>query len=709
MRRTRPFALVRLGRRSLAFVAVSTVAIGFHLRANPSRPYQATVTVPPWIGSATCSLQNGQRFAASDGRMSLTCGVAGRLSCDGDEIEPLDVDLDATCRNARVDFLRGSPIEVLTSSTLFTRSATIDWLDFHDGRLTSTATRQVNLLNGHGVINVSSTNRRYLRATRLGSSPITSPGLDLITSGRWRLPQAALGGELTILPVVGTVIPYRYLLDGPRLTTVGASNTPIFLSGLPPGNYNIVPLYDGGVSGLAIPVAINAGDSTILPMRAQPVGAISVSATGQCPSDADLHLLRLTGNSRSHDDTVLAHSTGCRWSLSGLQPGSYIASIQSPRGAIGRADFQLREQQSVQITTVPSRVTLDGTIRVNGKPAPRAVIFARKLDDPLEVRTTADLLGQFILHVDDAGLYDFRPVIDNDVVIRQSLRRQLSAGPTSITLELSLGSASIRLSGQDPSRPATVTLRNGHSTYSSTSIPNPLTIAGIPPGHYDVSAVQSAASRLVSLRATGIDVQASAQATAVDLPMGLNSSHLLLRTTSNAPVRGAILTTIPMASRRGASDSAIELAPGDYSLSTYPVGTHLNIIPSPPLLPLCRLVPASGQVRVDIPVGRPAELRFVGPTFNVFSPSMGGLDGIPTSDCTVPFSHFTFTPLAAAGGAARFRITNFPDATNLAWTMDSIVEHHEHIDLDSSRIVTLHPPLATSNQGRLSIRQGGHQ
>jgi len=92
-----------------------------------------SIAVPPWVTGGTCvSGVSGARTDVRASSVVIACSEVGRIRCDLDPAEPLDIDIKTACATGRVMVLQGRR---RTVEAEVAGKVTVEWLDWPEGKL----------------------------------------------------------------------------------------------------------------------------------------------------------------------------------------------------------------------------------------------------------------------------------------------------------------------------------------------------------------------------------------------------------------------------------------------------------------------------------------------------------------------------------------------------------------------------------------------
>lgn len=627
------------------------------------------VALPAWVGTARCRVERlgavvtevsgpAQRFA---------CPSAGELvRCDFEAAEPVDVALADVCRAGRLPLAHARRVSVENRSA---EALGVQWLAITgEGELRLLATRAfapVETLD----LRVAPRPDRFVRIVRAGASPVTVAATEVLKGAGWRIPARQPGGEVVGRIESARVLPIRYRLQGPLAVEVEPRGTWLAAAGLRPGLYRMLPVYEGGPTGQPLAVAVREGDSSVVLVRAEAVGAVRFTVDPSlCAQTSELRVSRFIERADAAEPVAeqavatLVTTAGCDCSLAGLAAGRYRATLMGPTGTVAGEQFRVAVQETVEVLLLDAGVSVSGRVVLNDRPLGdvRLEFFPFGRAGRAVATAEVDATGQYLATLPAPGRYHVRLLRGKRVLLGQTRDLEVSLGPNTLDWSLTGGSLALRVHGWDRQprlfvrvllegapRPQTV-MFTGQISEADLY---PSRLEGLAFGTYRVLVFQQEPSfpRIVrTSREARVTLDAEHPDRTVEVELLENRATLVVRDEEGAAVHGARLTP-------GAQE--VELSPGVFSLRSVPPGTPVRVW-APGLVPACRLAASEGTLEVVLRRGRPVELRFSRAT----SPTPGYLliDGW---DCPVPLSLFEAHPLPPTDeGATRTRIENFPTA-----------------------------------------------
>jgi len=672
--------------RALQAVCLMNVVICAGLTAGSSS--SVIIAVPAWAGDVGCRVTRLDTVIAKQRGPSLKfeCPAGAEIiSCDGPNIEPLDVPLTDVCRSRSLEFGEASVATVSSGATI---DGVIRWLDLSKpNHLRIVATRAV-VFDRPVAVRVQSRSERYVSFSRLGASPVTVPASALLSRGEWRLPPMQRGGELLVVAEAAAVMPRAIRVPTYPTPFAWGSSRVLSIYGLRTGTPEVVPIFDGGGAGTPVPTTISAGESSFLYVPKGNVGAVALSAdSAECGRASSLSIDR-TGQTRSGQRAhvvMLTDLKRCEWVVAGLEPGSYRASLRSPVGSGGSAEFAIAAHQTETVALPAPAVTLLGRVRYNGRPVGKLRVNVFRPGVAGSDSTTTDGDGRYSLRLDRPGSYSLSVQSASGMTFPQLRKLNLKNGPNTDEWMLTGGSIAVRVHGGDPGKPVNVELQGPGAVLRNTLERGERTVErhGLPFAVYRVFATQEdEVAPRVSREPKLATLTESAAAASVDLTLVPGTSLLIVTREEGVPVTDAQLSGV---SRSGFSlmrlprQKTSESASGRYSLAHYAPGTEIQVVVPGDFVPVCRIAPFNQTIEVHVTKGRELQVQLPTPGVTRLSPLLGGVAGARGSDCAIPWSAFRATPLPSPSRASRLLIHNFPVSASLMWEMSVPVRQQRQI------------------------------
>jgi hypothetical protein len=495
------------------------------------------------------------------------------------------------------------------------------------------------------------------------------PAARLVGPAPWRLPDPRAGGELVALIESAAVLPIAYRIKGPGMRTIDRDGdnpgdidghdphtSTLFARGLAAGAYDIVPIYQGGLTGDPVPIVVQPTKSTIVRLRPEAVGEAFVTAQrASCEMATLFGLSSVTqGVAGTHRESVFhtADVAACHWTVAGLKAGRYDAWLRGAASGAGTQDIDIPAQGRVSIAIAAPSVNLTGRV-THGDDAATNLTLVFALDKSgFSATTVTDADGAYTLAVDRPG--DYRVML-HDEAKHEMRRARVVSGDNTVNFTIKRG-GSLRarvLNPQDDDQVAVeIRRKDASNLISSKGVKDGAREAkweALDFGTYEVFARQG--SFASDIKAVVID-ENHPEAT-VDLTLNDNRATLTLRDDGGQPVPEArFYFLIPQPP---------QVSPGVYELRGIAPGSTLRMrATSGVLVPACRVVPRNESMDVVMTTGRAVTLQFSEPIKSL-GDQAGYLTGLAGSDCPVPLTDFASTPLTPnAPNSSHFLISNFP-------------------------------------------------
>ncbi len=635
------------------------------------------VRLPDWARSPVCqTVRGGQAIGEQTGPdLSFECPARNDIvRCDGDAIEPRDVALAEVCRLGSLPLAPGSATRLDSAWPLDVR---VEWIEVSPDRTAEVlASRQI----GYGLglrLNVHNVERRFLRFFRLGASPLTISAREFFGRNVVSLPSPVLGGELLIGVEQAPVRPAVIRLQGPAdvILPIG-ERLYSSLPGLRPGQYDALPVYEGGIRGAPVSVSIKQATSTTLYLPSREVGGVRIETSReQCRSSSSLRLDRVPATGRRTTAAEVSPAAACGWRFDGLQPGVYESYLRGPFGSQGRVRFEIRSQLVSSVSIPPPSAQISGQITYNGRPYSDATVTATRgaaIGSRAE-STKTDAKGEFVLTLDGPGSYSLNVSGAGGARLIETRTLQVVDGDNVVRWPMTAGTLRIDLSGLSGQSSTRITLQRSGVSINATLPPgiSRLERHGLPFGEYEIVAVETGLRPRVSRAVTKVTLDDKTSEHRVSLDMLENDSRLLLLSPGGGEVRGVRVSAhVPLARQLISTGfPAGAQARDPLSLAVFAPGTAIDIRPPSEFVPTCRVVPLNSVLRIVLARGRSVEVRFDRTGIQSISPLLGALAGIPGAECPVPLSLFQATPLPPLEGHSRFRVDGFPVAEGVVWEL----------------------------------------
>ena len=615
--------MANVGRRarltSTIFLAVMTPGLAQH-------GDQIRVGLPDWSQGGTCSVAAavGGAAAAFQHEVLVSCGGDDRLvSCGGGNVEPLAVSVSDICRTGTVRFMKA---EYAWADTTVPTDVTLEWMTLSEqGRTTLLASGIASL---PGAIPVADVDDRVVRFLRSGSSPVTVTASDLLREKTWSLPVAVPGGELVWRVESAIVVPVSYYVSGRRKLAIRRDGRRIVsVPGLPPGEYQIATVYEGGLVGSTRVAHVNTGESAFVFLENDLVGAadISGSSTG-CLDSVELSILLAETKS-----TVLrARGSDCRWRIAGLSPGTYEAVLRARTGSAGRQRFTITAQTVTEVAVPSPTVQVAGIVLLKHEPVNDATLAFEHAQGAMST-TTTDASGRYLASLDKAG--EYRVVLRAASTTPKTRKITLIEGWNDLDWSIPPGGTlTIDVRGGRADTPITVLVESRSSSkmdaIGAGEQPR-IEKTGLEFETYHVSAAQGNVG--VSREVKAVVLTEEHPEAVVEVELVESRSVLTITDPMGALVRQASIRPISPSGLGPVGRAPREMQPGVYALDGLPPGTQLRIR-SAGFAPVCRTVRLNENVSATLTEGRPLTLQL--PTgMTLADMALIRVSGLAGSDC----------------------------------------------------------------------------
>lgn len=348
---------------------------------------------------------------------------------------------------------------------------------------------------------------RYVRFFYQGASPRTYSTSDLLKARRLHVPDVLPGGELLLHVPPMTVRPVQLLVGGPRARVIALDSAiHASLAGIPPGEYRVTPVYEGGLRGAVKTASVRTAETTLAYFFPEDVGAARIMAASDVCENAtevavdafglpktDPKFKGLPGRVR----ILTARQPRCEMTFGGLPPGQ-LEVFYRREGASARARlFEVSPQTVTAVDISSAPVTIEGRVTLNGKPLaetavtflPRQVQGGRAQGSPADAKT--DALGYYRVSLEAPGSYT-STVLRQRAHIIQSQQFTLVEGRNFHDIVLAGGRITIELTGWPQGAIVRVKLQSasqgsGLNMLTMLRAGKPTSIEGLPFGEYKVS------------------------------------------------------------------------------------------------------------------------------------------------------------------------------------------------------------------------------
>lgn len=428
-----------------------------------------SVGVPPWVTGGTCvSDVSGARAQVRASAIVVACGDAGRLRCDLNDAEPLDVDIKSVCAAGRLPVQQGRVrlVEAEAPETI-----TVEWIEWPEGQ--SPIVLATRPLSGDGAVALARTANRFVRFSRPGRSPLTMSESDLSDRSLSRLPDTGAGGEMLVAVALVPVRPIAVRLETASAVALGQFATDsggrVRAPGLPAGKLTWRSVYEGGVTGPPGVADVVSGQSTAIAIPRQDVGQLRVTLDADLCADARqtrvTTVRRTSSGGRGEIERARASvDSACGQVFAGLPPGSY--EVRADGGSVGAAVVQavtVGAQQETTVELAAPAVTLSGTILLNGRPYPRPDLVVRfqRAGDPPDSAVKAFLMpaGGYSVRLPAPGRYSASLAVRELPLIGIKRNIDVTVGQNYSDWSIDGGTLKVRVERWDNSSPVQITLQ----------------------------------------------------------------------------------------------------------------------------------------------------------------------------------------------------------------------------------------------------------
>jgi len=652
--RLSPFALATILAISSAFPLAAPVG-------------QLLVTSPSFEALCRFDDTSSPKKPDRDGKINIPCLRRPQLvRCDGASLEPKDIPLGDACRNETVQLALGAPGTLAVS---IPTEVAAEWLNVTESGDTATIARRVLRVHESAPVRLARLSGRFLRLHRPGVSPVTVSARDFLDNQPWQLPAARPGGELFGRVERAAVAPSGIALRGPWTGFVQRTADYVAIQGLPAGQYEVAPIYDGGISGRPSLYTVNSELTTLMPLRRSDLGGVNIKLNSSCDPVSELTLQRVTGPVPPEVLTLreivasLPPNDHCHWVVGGLPPGSYVAASRLKGGSSESGKFQIHSQQWTEVSIpAPTSVRVTSRVLYNGRPwVGRTLLFTH---DAVSARSecVVDEGGICDVALDVAG--DYTVILRGEGIAPQRRALRFKEGLNSLAWETRGGTLTVRV---DASRGFQKTIVEVNSNTASGgqigSFEGPrgeLRWEGLPFGTYSASAHQD---DLVSLKASATLTENAPDVT-VDIELLENRSFVRIRDRNGMPIESAAFRSQSLLARPK------EIGPGIYSLGAFAAGSTLRVRGGRELVPSCFRVPKSDTLDVVLLPARVITIAFTDVAARDAVLQRGALSLPDSQGCLIPLSDFNWEQSQAKGQFVTVRVDNFPLDDNITLIID---------------------------------------
>ena len=648
------------------------------LLAASQRPATNKLLVPAFAEGVRCVTSGDGPSPVFDnrtGHLLVGCPARGAVHCDSDNTEPLDIPKEAICHLDKLDlaFAQAVGIEAPSNDPIV-----VDWLRFEpSGVMVQRASRRFRQ-GGTLAISVAALQDRFVRFSRDGMSPITVHAQDLREVQPWRLPRPALGGELLAV-LEPALIPIEALrLVGTQTLELSAGpRRSVSFSGVPKGEYRLVPQFRGGWTQSEIRATILPAASTTIFLRAPRIGAANISRNRElCESAGELVVVRVEESSTGVTPVIVTSPRDkCSNFIKGLAPGEYDAFYRVSGRVLASRRFSVQAQILTEVVLERPIVLVSGQVVLNREPFRGVKIEFSPVPHSEGTRVSAltDSFGRYDVQLPRTGLYDMRLHEGHSEVLGQVRRASFVEGSNAFDWRIIAGTLRVQVSGL---RPAAVSINTLSLTprpvrpdsdgiaFSSSWLfkaedAQPFVIRGLGFGQYRVNAsqgFQSSGGRRSRANSASVTVTLSAKSPDATVTLSLNYGKARLS------VKDEFGNPLQDVSVSGASSVVEQPEAGLFVLEGVGEGARLQLR-KPGYTPMCKIAPRD-TAEVVLHRGVPMTLEIVGATALSAPPGWLLFEG---SDCPVPLMYFEYARISSeSDDTIRFVINNGPISTLLS-------------------------------------------
>jgi hypothetical protein len=639
-------------RCSTVFLVICALASPLAAIQTASAQTLTLTQLPPHL---ECNDVGKTEHSATETTLRLTCTDPGRnLSCDAPGFEPFDVLLSAVCSVGRLPLVVATRVQLGDADSV---ASSLEWSRFDPNQgLVPVALRPINSTKTELLASLEAT--RIIRILRAGASPFSVTATQLRT-GRVDIPSPVYGGELLVGVQRAAVNPLELELrpSGRLLKPVDGFAS---IAGLLPGRYSVRPAYSAGLMGPEVSFEIQPGQTTAISIGPADLGGATITqATESCSAQTSLNLNRVesrAGVSKSGIELVpiikKLSSPNCQWKIEGLRPGMYRAATFQSDQALDSADFEVTSQQFSAVSLEQPKVSVFGRVTLNGEPVQQRT---------LEFWDTVRMQASPIV-TDDEGEYRIFLRHPGEYLVRargwsQSRKVLVRSEETRFDWVVDGGVLTVNLSGV--TEPTTIEIRRSAPDFLSTQrVPASTTrhvFEGIPFGVFSVLARNSRASS----RSERVELTVNSPEQSISLQLLLNRAVIAVKGEDGSPAERVLF--------RRMEAQPQESRPGVYSLENVHPGTELRLKPALPWSPVCILAPSNSDREVILSTGMPVMVEISGFERWELGRDLGGISGLPSSDCRVSFTDFGVRHISAEPRRLVFELANYPTVGGAAY------------------------------------------
>lgn len=445
----------------------------------------------------------------------------------------------------------------------------------------------------------------------------------------------ARGGEVLGRLVAGRYRPTSLRLSGPSKGVISVEGDAtvaeegVFQHGpLPPGRYDIIPVYRGGAPvGEFLTVRVEDGRSAeAFPLQLPATGAARIDLDGALCGEGGLKLvLAEVGGSHSSVPLARAPEDSCALEIEGLAPGEWrmaAAAGGARNDPRGEARFAITADQATDVA-VRAYARVVGSVTVGGEPAVGLPLRFEHGVRQWHVATDAE--GGYEVVLGEPG--EYAVAVGGGDLPSRAFRRAYAAGEQREDVELATGAIAVVVRAEDAPRTEPVDLglfaADGRRRAGRVQLPGGRgSFGGLDLGTYTLTA--STASGLRSREPAQVELTASSPTASVELVLERGGGTLRVVGAGGSPLAGASATV--------AGRALAERAPGVFGLDAVPAGERV-VAQAPGHVAACRVLGASDR-EPAMALLVPSDLLEL--TLRADAPWQEALlVGLPGSDCPV--------------------------------------------------------------------------
>jgi hypothetical protein len=352
-----------------------------------------------------------------------------------------------------------------------------------------------------------------------------------------------------------------------------------------------------------------------------------------------------------------------------LKPGQYHGYLRGPAGSTGFARFEIAADKKSEVRLLDPASTIRGKVSYNGEFGGNVRVTGSgpSLPGSSAVSTIVSEDGSLNLAFDEPGRYAIVLNGSDGSRIAQNLTVNITFGENPVTWDLVGGSIQLELVNVDRKQATRISIQRTDVSIEAMLLPGVSTFrrTGLPYGTYRVSATQVGSPPRVASHVVDVDLNDRTSNVTVPIEMTFNESQIVALSPEGATVQDLEISVyLPIGGLR-ARGAGTQNPLAAKSLAAYPPGTRVQLRPPSEFVPVCRIVPSSGILRVHLQRGQRTEIRFDRGSLPAISPLFGTVEGIAGSECGVPLSAFSSELVSNLEGSSRFAVKNFPTVDKL--------------------------------------------